>query len=92
MGRFIRLGSKPPNSKGNASTGSPKPLKNKLVPRIVMIRGAVSPLGTAFNNSCEIEEIIEIIMIARTVPAVNTSRFLQKEELNLQTHCTMAFQ
>src|ERR671911_2092158 len=29
--------------RGNASTGSPKPVKNKLVPSIVIIRGAVSP-------------------------------------------------
>jgi hypothetical protein len=30
--------------------------------------------GTAFNNSREIDEIIGIIMIAKTMPAVNTSK------------------
>ena len=37
-------------------------------------RASLCVLGTAFNSSREIDEIIGIIMIARTMPAVNTSR------------------
>ena len=49
--------------KGSASTGELKPLKNKLVPKIVIINGAVSP--AILDTAKTIPVVIPLLILSQ---------------------------